>query len=153
MTDESKSRVRQPLGSGILIRPPGPLDLAAVDAIQQSSPEAAHWNVADYLDQEIYVAVIDNLIGGFVVLRTVAPGEREILNLAVTPALRRRGVASALLEGCLRGVKGSVFLEVRESNHAAREFYKLHRFQEVSRRPKYYDLPSETAIVMKFHSC
>ena len=137
----------------IAIRPATAADLPAVDAIQRSCPEAAHWNVADYLARECYVATIENSIAGFVVMRSVALDEREILNLAVAPELRRKGVASALLQRCLRGFRGFLFLEVRESNNAAREFYKLHKFQEVSRRSNYYDLPLETAIVMKFHSC
>jgi ribosomal-protein-alanine N-acetyltransferase len=139
--------------STIPIRPAGAADLGAVDALQRSCPEASHWNVADYLDHQIYVAIVENSIGGFVVFRNVASDEREILNLAVAPALRRKGIASALLGACLKGFEGTVFLEVRESNQAAREFYNRHSFQEVSRRPKYYESPPETAIVMKFHSC
>jgi ribosomal-protein-alanine N-acetyltransferase len=139
--------------NSLLIRPGGAADLEAVDALQRSCPEAARWNVADYLDQQIQVAIVGNSIGGFVVFRNVANDEREILNLAVAPALRRKGIASALLEACLQGFTGAVFLEVRESNQGARKFYKLHNFQEVSRRPKYYESPPETAIVMKFHSC
>jgi ribosomal-protein-alanine N-acetyltransferase len=47
----------------------------------------------------------------------------------------------------------SVFLEVRESNLGARAFYKALSFQEVNIRQDYYDQPSESAIVMVFHSC
>ena len=137
----------------IAIRPATAADLPAVDAIQRACPEAAHWNVADYLDREFYVATIESSIAGFVVMRSVAHDEREILNLAVAPEFRRKGVASDLLQRCLRDFRGSIFLEVRESNEAARKFYKLHKFQEVSRRFAYYELPPETAIVMKFHSC
>jgi ribosomal-protein-alanine N-acetyltransferase len=46
-----------------------------------------------------------------------------------------------------------VFLEVRESNQAARIFYKSMGFQEVGIRKEYYQAPLEAAIVMKFHSC
>jgi ribosomal-protein-alanine N-acetyltransferase len=128
-------------------------DLEAVDAIQRACPEAAHWKVAEYLDQEFRVAIVENRVGGFIVTRRVFEDEREILNLAVAPELRRRGVARALLLNCLRGFEGSVFLEVRASNETAINFYKYHNFQEVSRRERYYEIPTETAIVMKFHSC
>ncbi|HEY1496976.1 MAG TPA: ribosomal protein S18-alanine N-acetyltransferase [Candidatus Solibacter sp.] len=128
-------------------------DLEAVDAIQRACPEAANWKVVEYLDQEFQVAIVDNRIGGFIVTRRVFEDEREILNLAVAPELRRRGVAGALLLHCLESFEGSVFLEVRASNHAAIKFYKYHNFQEVSRRAKYYQNPTESAIVMKFHSC
>ena len=51
----------------------------------------------------------------------------------------------------LRGTQA--FLEVRESNRAARIFYKSMGFQEVNVRRDYYASPAESAIVMKFHSC
>ncbi len=135
------------------IRRGGAADLAAVDAIQQASPGAARWNVGDYLDQSFLVAVDGNRIVGFLVTRTLAADEREVINLAVAPDLRRKGVARALLDNAFRGFRGSVFLEVRESNGIARELYKSLGFQELSKRAGYYDSPPETAIVMKFHSC
>ena len=74
--------------------------------------------------------------------------EREILNIAVAPRFRRRGVADLLLSselasGC------SYFLEVRESNVAAQTLYRKFGFKEVGRRKKYYANPPETAIVMR----
>ena len=137
----------------IQIRAATPDDLEVVHAIQRACPEAAHWNVAEYLDQEFQVAIVENRVGGFIVTRKVATDEREILNLAVAPELRRKGIAGALLQHCLRGFEGSVFLEVRQSNKVAIKFYNYHNFQEVSRRANYYQNPEESAIVMKFHSC
>ncbi len=90
---------------------------------------------------------------GFLVARTLAADEREILNLAVAPDFRRKGVARELLASAFKGFRGGVFLEVRESNGVAQEFYKSLGFKELSKRPGYYDSPPETAIVMKFHSC
>jgi ribosomal-protein-alanine N-acetyltransferase len=91
------------------------------------------------------------------VWRDTAPDERELLNLAVAPAFRRRGLATRLVEWLLQPSETaaaiSVFLEVRESNLGARAFYKHLGFQEVSVRPNYYAFSSESAIVMKFHSC
>jgi ribosomal-protein-alanine N-acetyltransferase len=137
----------------IQIRAAGVQDLQAVEAIQLASPEAAHWKVVEYLDQEFQVAIVGNRLAGFLVTRRVADDEREILNLAVAPELRRKGIAKALLRRFLEGFAGSVFLEVRESNRAAIGFYKSHNFHEVSRRANYYETPAESAIVMKFHSC
>ena len=85
--------------------------------------------------------------------RTLAADEQEILNLAVTPDFRRKGVARALLDHAFKGFRGAVFLEVRESNDVAQEFYKSLGFKELSKRAGYYDSPPESAIVMKFHSC
>jgi ribosomal-protein-alanine N-acetyltransferase len=137
----------------IAIRRGGADDLEAVAAIQQSSPGAAVWKVADYLEQDFQVAIEGKNIAGFLVARTLAADEREILNLAVAPEFRRRGVARALVASAFQGFRGAVFLEVRESNKIAQEFYKSLGFKELSQRAEYYEFPTETAIVMKFHSC
>lgn len=100
------------------------------------------------------VALLDGRIAGFLVARETFPGngealpEREILNLAVDAALRRLGVASALLKHEL-AFGGTHFLEVRESNAAARALYRKFGFVEVGTRRDYYDDPIEKAIVMR----
>jgi ribosomal-protein-alanine N-acetyltransferase len=128
-------------------------DWEAIAAIQSASPEAAHWPVAQYMPYEFTVSISDGRVAGFLVWRRLAEGECELLNLAVAPEFRRRGVARDLLKTLLNLRDNQVFLEVRESNRAARMFYKSMGFQEVSIRQKYYEFPSEAAIVMKFHSC
>jgi ribosomal-protein-alanine N-acetyltransferase len=135
------------------IRRGGAADLDVVAAIQEASPGAASWRVADYLEQDFRVAIEGNRIVGFLVARTLADDEQEILNLAVAPDFRRKGVARALLDHAFQGFRGAVFLEVRESNKVAQEFYKSLGFKELSKRAGYYDSPPESAIVMKFHSC
>jgi ribosomal-protein-alanine N-acetyltransferase len=135
------------------IRRGGADDLDAVAAIQESSPGAARWRVADYLEQDFRVAIEGTRVVGFLVARTLAADEQEILNLAVTPDFRRKGVARALLDHAFKGFRGAIFLEVRESNAVAQEFYKSLGFKELSKRVGYYESPPESAIVMKFHSC
>jgi ribosomal-protein-alanine N-acetyltransferase len=77
---------------------------------------------------------------GFLLSRA-APGEEEILLLAVRPEQRRSGVASRLVEtfkaaAAVRGAE-RIFLEVRENNPAI-AFYRLHHFYPVGRRRDYY---------------
>jgi ribosomal-protein-alanine N-acetyltransferase len=139
--------------AGVTVRRGGARDLEAVARIQQASPEAARWNPADYTAYDFLVALSDDRVRGFVVTRRVAEGESEILNLAVDPAWRRHGVARRLIDEIRLRHPGVQFLEVRESNASAREFYKSMGFQEVAERQGYYDDPLESAIVMKFHSC
>jgi ribosomal-protein-alanine N-acetyltransferase len=135
------------------IRRGGPQDLAAVAAIQSRSPEAAHWSPEDYLAQDFRVTTVDGYVAGFLVIRFVAADEGEILNLAIAPEFRRMGLASRLLSDALKQFRGSMFLEVRESNRKAQQFYEAIGFKRVGMRYQYYESPPESAIVMKFHSC
>lgn len=91
-------------------------------------------------------------IVGYLITREVG-GSGEILNLAIAPGLRRQGVGQGLLGAGLadladRGAQ-EVFLEVRESNHAARELYARAGFRVVGARRGYYRSPSEDALVMR----
>ncbi len=137
----------------LTIRPGAAEDLAAVAAIQKASPEAAAWNPGEYLPYGFLVALDQGVIAGFLVTRSVGDGEYEVLNLAVSPEFRRRGVARDLLNTWLSGISGDIFLEVRASNQDAQKFYNHMGFQQVSTRSNYYQHPPEPAIVMKFHSC
>jgi len=128
-------------------------DLEAVAAIQARCPEAAQWDATAYLQYDLLVAVREGRVAGFLVSRRAGEDECEILNLGVDPAFRRRGVARGLVAALLSGFRGAVYLEVRESNQAARNLYNSMGFQDVSCRQGYYDTPPEAAIVMKFHSC
>ena len=77
-------------------------------------------------------------------------GEAHIMNIAVDPSIRRRGLAKALLEVSLKRMRDNliyeVFLEVRVSNEAARGLYKSFGFKESFERAGYYG--DEDAIVM-----
>lgn len=134
------------------IRPLAMEDLAGISAIQAASPEAVSWAPASYLEHDGLVAVRDGKVVGFLIARQVAPGECEVLNLAVDPPQRRTGIARALLKRALADRPGSWFLEVRASNAAAIQLYESIGFQAVGRRSNYYWDPSEDAIVMRFFS-
>lgn len=91
-------------------------------------------------------------VAGYVVAWFVAD-EGEIANLAVREPTRRRGIGAALLDAALeegrrRGAH-AIYLEVRDSNAAARALYASRRFEEVGRRGNYYRKPMEDAIVLR----
>ncbi len=88
----------------------------------------------------------------FLHFREVAPREFEILNLVVGAPYRRRGLGRALLAYALER-EGDWFLEVRESNHPARQLYEKAGFAVVGRRQKYYQNPPEDGIVMALKRC
>jgi [ribosomal protein S18]-alanine N-acetyltransferase len=136
-----------------VIRPGEPADLPEIAAIQAASPQAAHWAPESYLEYGLLVAIADGRVAGFVSWRMVAEGEFEILNVAVAPGFRRRGLGRALLKNLLHRLNGAVYLELRDSNEAARQLYEAIGFQQVGSRPGYYENPPEAAIVMKLHSC
>ena len=121
-------------------------DLPSIRAIQDLSPGAAQWTPGGY---NCLVAEADGVVVGFLVWHATAWDEAEVLNLAVLPELRRRGIALELLRNLSSKV---VLLEVRESNQAARSLYRAAGFQECGTRPKYYYHPSESAIVMRLQS-
>ena len=135
----------------MMVRTATPEDLVAIAEMQGLSPEASQWDPKSYLDYDCMVAT-DGRVLGFLVARQTAPGEREILNLAVDPTQRRRGVARALLEAELGREKNQWFLEVRESNTSAIALYQSAGFRVAGRRESYYSNPPESGIVMKFNS-
>ena len=91
-------------------------------------------------------------VAGYVIGRE-AGGTGEVLNLAVAPEFRRRGVGDALLEAGLSAFRRTgveeVFLEVRESNTSARALYARHGFRPVGQRSAYYRNPREDALVLR----
>ena len=127
-------------------------DLDSIRRIQAASPQAAQWDVRDYLKYDLLVVTWEECLAGFAVSRTVAGGENELLNLAVDPVFRRKGVARRLVEELTTRHPGTLWLEVRESNANARNFYKQLGFSEVGIRSAYYPDSCESAIVMNVHS-
>jgi len=89
---------------------------------------------------------------GYVVALVMAD-EGEIADLAVAPEARRRGVARVLLQRIAAELMESgvraLYLEVRESNVAARALYESLGFSQVGRRRGYYQLPSEDALLLR----
>jgi ribosomal-protein-alanine N-acetyltransferase len=89
---------------------------------------------------------------GYVVALVMAD-EGEIADVAVAPAPRPRRVARALLERMAaevmeEGVR-ALYLEVRESNAAARALYDSLGFAQVGRRRGYYQHPAEDALLLR----
>jgi ribosomal-protein-alanine acetyltransferase len=139
--------------AAISIRSATESDLDEIERIQSASLPAVEWNVADYLRHQCLVASVDDRLAGFAVARRTVPDEMEVLNVAVDPPFRRRGVARTLIQYLLAQHRGTVYLEVRQSNYAARKLYHSLGFKAFVVRHDYYDSPVESAIVMKFYSC
>lgn len=100
---------------------------------------------------DIYVWRDRNRISGYIMAEHVLE-QGELHRIAVVPFIRNRGIGELLLnefrERYRRMGVETIYLEVRESNAAARHFYVKCGFEEHGRRPKYYKNPMEDAILM-----
>lgn len=115
--------------------------MAAVHAL--AFPAAGRWDAAAIAAQLAQPGVFGLIEpqGGMVLAREAA-GEAEILTIAVAPEARRRGVGRALMlaaagMAAARGAQ-AMFLEVAETNAAARALYESLGYRPVGRRKRYY---------------
>ena len=93
----------------------------------------------------IYTYIIDDKVCGYLmVLDSI--DVYEILAIATIEKYRNKGIAQELLD---KIKTKDIFLEVRESNQVAINFYKKNKFKEISVRKNYYSEPNENAIIMK----
>ncbi len=80
--------------------------------------------------------------------------EVEVQAIAVHPGMRRQGVGRELLRHEIAQWRAlrvrQVFLEVREGNAAAQQFYRNHGFTFCGRRRNYYHTPAEDALLMRW---
>jgi ribosomal-protein-alanine N-acetyltransferase len=132
-------------------------DFPQIARIQQHCPETAQWPLGDYAGFPMLVAEIGNaegraVIAGFCSWRQSAPDEAEILNLAVDPPWRRRGVGTVLLNAVAERTTGAIFLEVAESNAPAIALYRKQGWMEAGFRVGYYNHGTGNAVVMKKRS-
>ena len=79
--------------------------------------------------------------------------EADMMNVAVHPEHRRRGIARELVERLVEALKAKevycLTLEVRASNAPAKALYEALGFAQVGRRPNYYRNPKEDALILR----
>lgn len=142
-----------------LLRPAAEADLTEISRIERAS-FADPWSEESFrrlLDAQPAIFLVaesepDAAVSGYVVAFSVGE-DGEILNVAVGSPFRGRGLAGQMLDAALielaaRGVR-TAFLEVRESNEAARGLYRSRNFAEIGRRRAYYRRPVEDALVLR----
>lgn len=139
-------------------RPATAADLDEITAIEQASfsDPWSRRSFAGLLDDPAVLFLVarapaDAPLLGYVVA-WFAADESEIANIAVAPAARGRGTGARLLDAALaeaaRRGAATTYLEVRESNAAARRLYASRNFSELGRRRRYYRHPVEDALVL-----
>lgn len=102
----------------------------------------SYWLVAD-----------DNgTIAGYVGSQSVLDSA-DMMNIAVAPEYRRRGVGRMLINNLISYLREqkviALLLEVRVSNMAAISLYQKFGFEQVGRRPRYYHNPREDALIFR----
>jgi ribosomal-protein-alanine N-acetyltransferase len=137
-------------------------DLPRVMEIAQSLEEAPEWPPAAWaavlsrhaVPRRIALVAaepLSGIIAGFAVAILVPP-QSELELIAVVTRSRRRGIGrlliAALASELLAAGMQELFLEVRVSNRAARDFYRALGFAETGRRARYYTDPEEDAVLM-----
>lgn len=89
------------------------------------------------------IAELDGALAGFIIMDHRPPRPAYMVTIDVDSAMRRHGVATALLDAVERRIlreRGSAIrLEVAVNNQSAIDFYKRHGFREIGRKPGYYN--------------
>ena len=144
----------------VLMEPMLAADLDAVLAIEHKS-FSTPWTDTMFLSEmrqgpssQLLVARLEKrptTIVGYVGYRAVLD-EMHVMIVAVAPAWRRRGVAQHMLSEAMSQARQAdcerAILEVRASNVGAQQLYYRLGFAPVGVRPKYYQRPSEDALIL-----
>lgn len=151
------------------MRPATPADVRRMMELARAVARGAPWSEAQFTrmfddDSKRLILVLEIperhqvaegylRIEGYAVAHLLPP-ECELETIVVNRELQRRGLGEDLLAELLNRVRGkgceAVYLEVRESNLAARGLYEKLGFREVGRRVNYYAQPQEDAVLYRF---
>ena len=162
---QAESRVRhRALGAQrITVRPMQDGDVRAIAAIERdvfSDPWTASFFRGELGQDGVWARVAEwappdagtpPRLAGYL-MAWLGAGEGHLGNLAVVPALRRHGIATALLDDLFERARATgaraVTLEVRVSNDAAQALYQAHGFRLAGLRRGYYRDSGEDALIL-----
>ena len=112
-------------------------------------------SIASELDNRLscwLVALDGDTVIGYVGSQTVL-GETDMMNIAVHPDYRNKGIATDLIEGLIETLtkqgSHSLMLEVRATNEPAKNLYNKLGFEVVGIRKNYYRNPKEDALILR----
>jgi ribosomal-protein-alanine N-acetyltransferase len=144
----------------VQIRRATPEDIPQLIELERISDSAAHWTLRQYRDlfeaqrPMLLLAAVEEggRMLGFLVARGVG-AEWELENIAVLASERRKGIGGVLMQGLVDAARQAraeaIFLEVRQSNQAARGLYEDVGLRESGVRKRYYTAPTEDAILYR----
>lgn len=100
-----------------------------------------------------WIVKLDNEIIGYVIYSFVID-EIDVVNIAVARHCQSQGIGQFMMEYLLEHARvlnvASIFLEVRESNEHAKNFYKKNNFKQIHIRKKYYN--NEDALIYRLET-
>ena len=136
------------------MKPEHVAQIAELEKICFSDPWSEK-SIASELENELalwLVALEGDTVAGYIGSQTVV-GETDMMNVAVHPDYRRKGIAEALVSQLVEELKAldshSLTLEVRASNEPAQKLYEKLGFVLVGKRPRYYHNPKEDAYILR----
>ena len=140
-----------------MIRKAAKSDIAAIIEIEKSL-FSDPWDIQlfeDAIEKEnkyFFVVVEAGKLAGYIIFEKVLD-EGHISNLAIAKEYQKRGIGSKLVSYVLDLARQKklkeIFLEVRESNEAAKKLYSKFGFKEVGRRKGYYSKVNEDALIFR----
>ena len=128
--------------------------VAQLEALCFSDPWSEN-SIASELNNALsywLVAQEDGIVVGYIGSQTVFP-ESDVMNVAVHPDYRRKGIGAMLVEALITHLRNnrceSLTLEVRASNESAIALYEKLGFEQVGLRKNYYRNPKENALILR----
>lgn len=156
VSQAEREREQREREAELIVRSLSPEEAAAVSGLEYQifSDFWSERSVLDTLNQPGTICIGAEKAGrlaGYMLAYEMA-GEAEIARIAVVKELRRQGIGKKLMgrleEVCKERNIQKILLDVRESNEAARTFYRKKGFVEDGIRQNFYDNPSENAVLM-----
>ncbi|AXC14824.1 Ribosomal-protein-S18p-alanine acetyltransferase [Acidisarcina polymorpha] len=157
------------MSDAIRIRAMTAEDVEAVIGMERQTDTAPHWSRDDYLccleqnaamalQRFALVAESGYSLAGFLVLRLLklqGDSEAELESIVVAPFLQGQGIGRRLMTAGLQLARSQgarrFSLEVRASNQAAIRLYQSFKLAEIGRRPGYFHLSEEDAVLMSIN--
>ena len=106
------------------------------------------YKINDYV---VYVATFNSECIGYLCASLICD-ELNIYNLGIKEKYRKQGYGYQLLNFTINSIQAisNIYVELRKSNLAALNLYKKLGFEIYNERSKYYSMPTEDAILMKY---